>query len=68
MSAAPWLEVVSPGAYASVQDAGRRGWRRVGAPVELGGGRAIAAGAAAAGGAAQAALGEPGEADVHIPS
>jgi allophanate hydrolase len=32
MSAAPWLEVVSPGAYASVQDAGRRGWRRVGVP------------------------------------
>lgn len=32
MSTAPWLEVVSPGAYASVQDAGRRGWRRVGVP------------------------------------
>ena len=32
MSATPWLEVVSPGAFASVQDAGRRGWRRVGVP------------------------------------
>lgn len=32
MSAAPWLEVVSPGSYASVQDAGRRGWRRIGVP------------------------------------
>jgi len=32
MSPAPSLEVVSPGAYASVQDAGRRGYRRVGVP------------------------------------
>jgi allophanate hydrolase len=32
VSTAPWLEVVSPGAFASVQDAGRRGWRRVGVP------------------------------------
>ena len=29
---APQLEVVSPGAYASVQDRGRRGYRRVGVP------------------------------------
>lgn len=32
MSAAPHLEVVSPGAYASLQDLGRRGYRRVGVP------------------------------------
>lgn len=32
MSAASWLEVVSPGAYASLQDRGRRGLRRVGVP------------------------------------
>jgi len=32
MSATPQLEVVSPGAYASVQDLGRRGYRRVGVP------------------------------------
>lgn len=32
LSTTPWLEVVSPGAYASVQDAGRRGWRRIGVP------------------------------------
>lgn len=31
-SAAVFLEVVSPGAFASVQDAGRRGWRRFGVP------------------------------------
>jgi allophanate hydrolase len=32
VSAPTLLEVVSPGAYASVQDRGRRGWRRVGVP------------------------------------
>jgi allophanate hydrolase len=32
MIAGPRIEVVSPGAYASVQDAGRRGFRRVGVP------------------------------------
>ena len=32
MSNAPQLEVVSPGAYASLQDIGRRGYRRVGVP------------------------------------
>jgi allophanate hydrolase len=32
MTAAARIEVVSPGAYASVQDAGRRGLRRVGVP------------------------------------
>lgn len=32
MNPAPSLEVVSSGAYASVQDRGRRGWRRVGVP------------------------------------
>ncbi|MBE0548264.1 MAG: urea amidolyase, partial [Rubrivivax sp.] len=32
MSTAPVLEVVSPGAYASLQDLGRRGYRRVGVP------------------------------------
>jgi allophanate hydrolase len=32
MSEAPMLEVVSPGAYASLQDAGRRGLRRFGVP------------------------------------
>jgi 5-oxoprolinase (ATP-hydrolysing) subunit C len=32
MSAAPSLEVLAPGAYASLQDAGRRGYRRVGVP------------------------------------
>lgn len=33
MKAEVTLEVVSPGAYASVQDAGRRGYRRYGVPV-----------------------------------
>ncbi len=32
MSAAPQLEVVSAGAYASLQDLGRRGFRRIGVP------------------------------------
>jgi 5-oxoprolinase (ATP-hydrolysing) subunit C len=32
MSVPPQLEVVSPGAYASLQDRGRRGYRRVGVP------------------------------------
>ncbi|MDH5541226.1 MAG: biotin-dependent carboxyltransferase family protein [Rhizobacter sp.] len=32
MSDAPQLEVVAPGAYASLQDLGRRGYRRVGVP------------------------------------
>ena len=32
MSTAPQLEVVSPGAYASLQDLGRRGYRRIGVP------------------------------------
>lgn len=32
MSAAPQLELVSPGAYASLQDRGRRGYRRIGVP------------------------------------
>ena len=32
MTAPPHLEVISPGAYASVQDMGRRGHRRVGVP------------------------------------
>ncbi len=32
MSDAPLLEVLSPGAYASLQDAGRRGFRRIGVP------------------------------------
>jgi len=32
MNAAPFLEVLSPGAYASVQDLGRRGHRRIGVP------------------------------------
>ncbi len=32
MSAAPSLEVVAPGAYASLQDFGRRGFRRIGVP------------------------------------
>lgn len=32
MSAPPRLEVLSPGAYASLQDLGRRGYRRVGVP------------------------------------
>lgn len=32
MNRAPQLEVVSPGAYASVQDRGRKGYRRVGVP------------------------------------
>ena len=32
MSAAPALEVLAPGAYASLQDAGRRGHRRYGVP------------------------------------
>lgn len=32
MSTAPSLEVVAPGAYASLQDRGRRGYRRIGVP------------------------------------
>ena len=32
MNASPTLEILSPGAYASVQDKGRRGFRRVGVP------------------------------------
>ncbi|WP_291011931.1 biotin-dependent carboxyltransferase family protein [Hydrogenophaga sp.] len=32
MTAEPHIEVISPGAYASVQDTGRRGYRRVGVP------------------------------------
>ena len=32
MNSGPQLEVVSPGAYASLQDLGRRGYRRVGVP------------------------------------
>ncbi len=29
---APHIEILAPGAYASLQDAGRRGWRRIGVP------------------------------------
>jgi allophanate hydrolase len=32
MDATPQLEVIAPGAYASLQDIGRRGYRRVGVP------------------------------------
>ncbi|ATE61841.1 5-oxoprolinase subunit C family protein [Thauera sinica] len=32
MSAGVRLEVLAPGAYASLQDGGRRGWRRIGVP------------------------------------
>lgn len=32
MSAGVHLEVLAPGAYASLQDGGRRGWRRIGVP------------------------------------